>query len=241
MVLSLTENHIKRKEAMMLTNHRKTKRQIFEDTLNDIKTATNRKNVDLAIKLTTWLKDKLLLAESAEQLKIDLRKAAEAKRIERKKAQQENRKPCYKGIPYIKPLKVSRGEVWQCELGQNIGSEQNESRPVLIIQNDVTNTHSPNTIIAPLTSLSNRSDKKGATLTPEEAAEERQKLRANEVLILPEQHAGGESTGIAAPSVLMCQNIKEVNKMRLQYRITLLDPEVMKEVDIAIRNSLGLE
>ena len=224
-----------------MTNHRKTKRQIFEDTLNDIKNATNKKNVDIAIRLTTWLKDKLLLAESAEQLKIDSRKAAQAKNAERIKAQQEKRKPCYKGIPYVKPLKVSRGEVWQCELGQNIGSEQNESRPVLIIQNNVTNTHSPNTIIAPLTSLSNRSDKKGVILTPEDASEERGKLRENEVLILPEDHAESESTGIAVPSVLMCQNIKEVNKLRLQYRITLLSPEIMKEVDIAIHNSLGLE
>lgn len=49
-----------------------------------------------------------------------------------------------------------RGEIWTCELGQNIGSEENKIRPVIIIQNDTGNKNAPTTIIAP---ISNRPKK----------------------------------------------------------------------------------
>lgn len=49
-----------------------------------------------------------------------------------------------------------RGEVWTCELGQNIGSEENKIRPVIIIQNDTGNQNAPTTIVVP---ISNRPKK----------------------------------------------------------------------------------
>jgi len=48
--------------------------------------------------------------------------------------------------------KVCRGEIFYADLGENIGSEQNGVRPVLIIQNDVGNEHGPTTIVAGITS-----------------------------------------------------------------------------------------
>ena len=41
-----------------------------------------------------------------------------------------------------------RGELYYADLGMGIGSEQNGYRPVVIIQNDVGNRHSPTTIVA---------------------------------------------------------------------------------------------
>ena len=41
-----------------------------------------------------------------------------------------------------------RGELYYADLGTGIGSEQNGYRPVVIIQNDVGNRHSPTTIVA---------------------------------------------------------------------------------------------
>ena len=41
-----------------------------------------------------------------------------------------------------------RGELYYADLGTGIGSEQNGYRPVVIIQNDVGNKHSPTTIVA---------------------------------------------------------------------------------------------
>lgn len=47
--------------------------------------------------------------------------------------------------------KVKRGEIYYADLNPVTGSEQGEVRPVLIVQNDVGNAHSPTTIIVPLT------------------------------------------------------------------------------------------
>jgi len=46
---------------------------------------------------------------------------------------------------------VFRGEVYGCNLGIGIGSEKRKHRPALVLQNNVGNRHSPNTIIAPIT------------------------------------------------------------------------------------------
>ena len=47
--------------------------------------------------------------------------------------------------------KVFRGQVYWCHFGINIGSEQSEKRPCVIVQNDKGNLSSPNTIVAPIT------------------------------------------------------------------------------------------
>ena len=41
-----------------------------------------------------------------------------------------------------------RGELYYADLGTGVGSEQNGYRPVVIIQNDIGNRHSPTTIVA---------------------------------------------------------------------------------------------
>lgn len=46
---------------------------------------------------------------------------------------------------------IYRGEVYWCYLGENIGNEECKKRPVVIIQNQKGNDHSPTTIVAPIT------------------------------------------------------------------------------------------
>lgn len=53
-----------------------------------------------------------------------------------------------------------RGDMYYADLGHGIGSEQEGYRPVVIIQNNVGNKHSPTVIIASITS------KKDATTYP---------------------------------------------------------------------------
>lgn len=55
-------------------------------------------------------------------------------------------------VDSAKNRKVKRGEVYWCEFGENIGSEQCQRRPALILQNNSANFSSPNTIVAPITS-----------------------------------------------------------------------------------------
>lgn len=49
-------------------------------------------------------------------------------------------------------MEVKRGEVFYADLSPVVGSEQGGTRPVLIIQNDVGNRHSPTVIAAAITS-----------------------------------------------------------------------------------------
>lgn len=48
-----------------------------------------------------------------------------------------------------------RGDLYYADLGSGIGSEQKGNRPVVIIQNNVGNKHSPTVIIAAITSKAN--------------------------------------------------------------------------------------
>lgn len=45
---------------------------------------------------------------------------------------------------------LSKGSIHLCQLGENIGSEQSEERPVIIVSNDRINSTSPNVMIIPL-------------------------------------------------------------------------------------------
>ena len=54
-------------------------------------------------------------------------------------------------------MEVHRGEVFYADLSPVVGSEQGGVRPVLIIQNDIGNRHSP-TVIACLLYTSDAAD-----------------------------------------------------------------------------------
>ncbi len=45
-----------------------------------------------------------------------------------------------------------RGDIYFADLGQGVGSEQMGYRPVVIIQNDIGNKHSPTVVVAAITS-----------------------------------------------------------------------------------------
>jgi mRNA interferase MazF len=48
-------------------------------------------------------------------------------------------------------MAVSRGEVWKADLSPTRGTEQSGIRPVVVVQTDRANPHSPHTIIVPFT------------------------------------------------------------------------------------------
>ena len=51
---------------------------------------------------------------------------------------------------------IRRGDIYYADLSPVVGSEQGGIRPVLIIQNDVGNRHSPTVICAAITSKMNK-------------------------------------------------------------------------------------
>jgi mRNA interferase MazF len=109
-----------------------------------------------------------------------------------------------------------RGELYYADLNPIKGHEQGGWRPVLIIQNDIGNQFSPTTIVAPLTTAFS------ARIYPTE--------------VRVEAGVGGLPQ---ASSVLLNQ-IKAIDKERLEDRIGRFGESVMRQVDEAIKVSLGL-
>lgn len=57
---------------------------------------------------------------------------------------------------------LKRGQVYRCEFGCGVGSEMRKDRPAVIIQNNIGNINSSNTIVVPIT----HNDKKLPTIVP---------------------------------------------------------------------------
>ena len=109
---------------------------------------------------------------------------------------------------------VYRGEVYYADLSPVVGSEQGGLRPVLIIQNDIGNKHSPTTIIAPITS---RFTKKP----------------------LP-THVPLSNCGLAKDSIALCEQLRTIDKRRLKEKLGSMDEKDKVALNRAIEISLGL-
>jgi mRNA interferase MazF len=111
---------------------------------------------------------------------------------------------------------VRRGDIYYADLSPVIGSEQGGVRPVLIVQNDVGNRHSPTVIAAAITS-------------------QRDKAR------LP-THIQLNSTGcgLARDSVVLLEQIRTIDKRRLKEHMGRLDEGSMNRINQALQVSFGL-
>ena len=103
-----------------------------------------------------------------------------------------------------------RGEIWTCQLGKNIGSEENKIRPVIIVQNDTGNEKSPTTIIVP---ISNR-PKKIATHI---------ELRNSDYKLVE-----GEKNKVTG--TILCEQIKVVSKARLGRHVATLKSNFVENI-----------
>ena len=107
-------------------------------------------------------------------------------------------------------MQVRRGDIYYADLSPVVGSEQGGIRPVLIIQNDVGNRHSPTVICAAITSRMNKAK-------------------------LP-THVEID----ARKSVVLLEQIRTIDKQRLKDMVCHLDKEMMYKVDEAIKVSFEL-
>lgn len=111
---------------------------------------------------------------------------------------------------------VKRGDIFYADLSPVVGSEQGGTRPVLIVQNDTGNRHSPTVIAAAITSQTNK-----AKLPTHIALE-------------------GKSVGLTKNSVVLLEQIRTLDKRRLREHMGHLDEGMMNQVDTAIAVSFGL-
>ena len=113
-------------------------------------------------------------------------------------------------------MEIKRGEVFYADLSPVIGSEQGGTRPVVIVQNDVGNRHSPTVIAAAITS---RQDK---TAMPTHI------------------NIKGDSCGLAKDSVVLLEQIRTIDKQRLREKAGRLSAEDIKRMNNALNISFGL-
>lgn len=109
-----------------------------------------------------------------------------------------------------------RGEIYFADLGTGVGSEQEGYRPVVIIQNDVGNKHSPTVIIAAITSKSNAKAK------------------------LPTHYYLSAESGLEVPSIILLEQVRTVAKKRLTSYIGKLDEKHIRGINRALAVSVGL-
>lgn len=111
---------------------------------------------------------------------------------------------------------VKRGELYFADLSPVVGSEQGGIRPVLVVQNDIGNKYSPTVITAAITSKLNKA-----------------KLPTH--IELPSKEYGLEKD-----SVVLLEQIRTIDKVRLKEKIGELSQIKMNQVNRAMMISLGV-
>lgn len=110
---------------------------------------------------------------------------------------------------------MKRGDIYRADLNPVIGSEQGGVRPVVIIQNNMGNLHSPTVIVAAVTT--------------------RMKKSALPVHVC----ITAEESGLARDSVVLTEQVRTLEKTRLTRYLGTLTDEAMRRIDRALGMSLG--
>lgn len=111
---------------------------------------------------------------------------------------------------------IRRGDIYYADLRPVVGSEQGGVRPVLIIQNDIGNRHSPTVICAAITSKMNKA-----------------KLPTHVEL-------DTRKCAMVKDSVILLEQLRTIDKQRLREKICHIDEELQRQVDAALMVSLEL-
>ena len=113
-------------------------------------------------------------------------------------------------------MEVHRGEVFYADLSPVVGSEQGGVRPVLIVQNEIGNRHSPTVIAAAITS------------------------RLDKARLPTHINIRAEDTGLAKDSVVLLEQIRTLDKHRLRQRAGQITPADQNGGPLAVFVCLGL-
>jgi mRNA interferase MazF len=110
---------------------------------------------------------------------------------------------------------MNRGEIYYADLSPVVGSEQGGYRPVLILQNNKGNKYSTTVIIAPISSKIFKND-------------------------LP-THVLIEPPFLDKKSVILLEQIRTIDKKRIDEKLGTLSIHTMDKVNSAIKTSLDIK
>ena len=109
-----------------------------------------------------------------------------------------------------------RGDIYYADLGRGVGSEQEGYRPVVIIQNNKGNRHSPTVIVAAISSKVGVKPK------------------------LPTHYFINAECGLELPSIVLMEQIRTLDKQRLTKYIGRLTKEHIQGMNHALAVSVDL-
>ena len=113
-------------------------------------------------------------------------------------------------------VNIRRGDIYYADLSPVIGSEQGGIRPVVILQNNIGNKYSPTVIAAAITSKTDKAR-------------------------LPTHiEVDAVNNGLAKDSVILLEQLRTLDKMRLKEKMGHLEDDLMTKVNEAINISMGL-
>ena len=113
-------------------------------------------------------------------------------------------------------MEVHRGEVFYADLSPVVGSEQGGIRPVLIVQNEIGNRHSPTVIAAAITS------------------------RLDKARLPTHINIRAADTGLAKDSVVLLEQIFTIDKERISSFMGMTSEWEMAQIEEALLKSLGI-
>ena len=113
-------------------------------------------------------------------------------------------------------FEIKKGDVYFASLNPIVGSEQDGERPVVVVQNNLANKHSPTIIVVPITTVLKRMD-------------------------LPTHIPISKNRFLKKDSIILVEQIRVIDKKRLKAYLGHLKPEQMKLVDNAIVNIFELK
>lgn len=111
---------------------------------------------------------------------------------------------------------IRRGDVFFADLSPVVGSEQGGLRPVLILQNDIGNKYSPTVIVSAITA---------------------QKDKTRLPIHVP---VAAQDSALGRDCLILLEQIRTIDKRRLQDRVARLPDHIMAKVDRALAISVGL-
>ena len=114
------------------------------------------------------------------------------------------------------PLQVKRGEMYFADLSPSVGCEQDGVRPILVVSNDRGNRYSPTVVVAAITGKPKRKK-------------------------LPTHYMLPAMRGLSIPSVVLLEQLRTIDKSRLQTYIGTLDEITMRGIDRALAVSIGID
>lgn len=112
---------------------------------------------------------------------------------------------------------IRRGDIYYADLRPVVGSEQGGIRPVLIIQNDVGNRHSPTVICAAITS------------------------KMNKAKLPTHVEIAAQKYGIVKDSVILLEQVRTIDKSRLREKVCHLDEDIIERINRALLISFALD